>query len=126
MLLYLKRWKDSPLGGIHWSPYRIFCYFVTYIAARDSQHSARLGLHPVSLFQSPFNKGLFEGGEQFAEINASWQGSKPIAHLHLLGFRCCEPPIFYGKFISGNFLTVPQDVRPLQKVPQPRMFPGNV
>src|ERR1019366_2349370 len=106
------------LGVIHWSPYRIFCDFVSYVAARDAQHPRCLGLHSIRMFQCSLNKAFFEEGEQFAEIDASWQGSKPIAHLHLLGFRCLVASIVYGKFISGNFLTVPQDVRPLQEVPQ--------
>jgi len=60
---------------------------MSLVAARDSQGPGRFGLHSISLFQCSLNEALFEGGEQFAEIDGSWQGSKPIAHLHILGPR---------------------------------------
>jgi hypothetical protein len=59
-------------GGIRGSRYRVFCDFISDVAARDSQHASYFGLHSICLFQCSLNEAPLEGDEQLAEIDAGW------------------------------------------------------
>ena len=92
------------LGGIHRPRYRVFCDFVSYVAARDAQHSGRFSLQPIRLCHCSLNEALLERGEQFAKVDARWQSSQPIAHLNRLRCTCCRTADFRGEFLSNDFL----------------------